>query len=78
MSGVKLLVVLSVGTLYLTVMSWRIGTNLLVHNIKTLPFSFKQCQIFLISCLETFCESCSIIRLNFVYLERETADMDLY
>ena len=36
-------------------------------------FSFKQRQIFLISCLETFCEFCSIIRLNFMYLEWETA-----
>ena len=55
-------------------MSWGIGTNLLVYNIKTLQFSFKQRQIFLISRLETFCEFCSIIRLNFVYLEWETAD----
>ena len=36
MCGVKLLVVLSVRTLYLTVMSWGIRTNLLVCNAKTL------------------------------------------
>ena len=36
MRSVKLLVVLSVRTLYLTVMSWRVGANLLVCNAKTL------------------------------------------
>ena len=36
MRGVKLLVVLSVGTLYLSIMSWCVGTNLLVYNTKTL------------------------------------------
>ena len=36
MSSVKFLVVLSVRTLYLTVMSWRVGANLLVCNAKTL------------------------------------------
>ena len=72
MCSIKIFVIFAVATLNLAVMSWCVGLCEFVPYAPLFEARIKQwgCWIFRIT--QSFCELLTVIRLNTLYLKRET------